>query len=308
MPRLNYEDWNPRGDSQVVVTRANQVLENYRQQGITLTIRQLYYQFVSKNWLKNTERSYKKLIDMMSKARLAGLVDWDAIEDRTRNLQTISTWDSPSDIIHGAVRSYQRDLWANQENRIEVWIEKEALASVFETVCDTLRLDFMPCKGYMSLSEMHTAGRRLRDRRTHENQNAVILHFGDHDPSGMDMTRNIEERLRQFSQGPVDLIRCALNMDQIEQYEPPPNPAKVTDSRYQAYADEYGSESWELDALEPIVLRDLVTETVERYRDQEQWEADEAEETEEREQLQATSRYWPEVATFVDKLRQKEEG
>lgn len=302
-----FEEWNPSGDSLVVVKRANGIVAKYAAMKITLTIRQLYYQFVQQNWLKNTERNYKRLIDLMARARLAGLTDWSAIEDRTRNLSSLTAWSSPSEMIEVQAANFRFDLWADQPNRVEVWIEKEALASVFEQICRQLRVDFMCCRGYMSLSELYDAGQRLKLRRSgrsiygdeHAKQRNVILHFGDHDPSGMDMTRNIEERLRQFSEGPVKLIRCALNMDQIEQYDPPPNPAKITDSRFEKYAEEYGNESWELDALDPLVLRGLVATHVAEYQNSELFKAADRKERNARTVLKAIAGNWVVAETAV---------
>ena len=131
---------------------------------------------------------------------------------------------------------------------------------------------------------MYRAGKRLKHihmlRRT-----PIILHFGDHDPSGIDMTRDIEDRLEMFAKWGVTVERIALTMDQIDQYDPPPNPAKTTDSRFEAYLDEYGEDSWELDALEPSVLADLIREHVGYYRDDELWDAAVAKESNQREQL-----------------------
>ena len=151
-------------------------------------------------------------------------------------------------------------------------LENEALASVFEVVTEKLDVTLFPCRGYVSQSEMWSAAMRLIEYAEESGQRPVILHFGDHDPSGLDMSRDIVDRMGVFGAG-LDFERIALNMEQVEQYEPPPNPAKITDSRFAAYLEDYGDESWELDALEPSVLRDLITEHVTHYRDDEKWEA-----------------------------------
>lgn len=127
----------------------------------------------------------------------------------------------------------------------------------------------------------------------------VVLHLGDHDPSGIDMTRDIADRLALFSGG-VEIKRLALNMDQVEQYSPPPNPAKTTDSRYIGYIDLYGDESWELDALEPSVMAGLIEDAVKQLRDDDVYEAVLAEEEQEKERLRAISDRWAEVADFLE--------
>jgi len=123
-------------------------------------------------------------------------------------------------------------------------------------------------------------------------QSPVILHFGDHDPSGLDMTRDLTERLGLYAEAEVRVERLALNFDQVEQYEPPPNPAKTTDSRYASYVEIHGEESWELDALEPGMIAELITETVINYRDEQLWNEATARQEAARERLQDLSDNW----------------
>lgn len=288
-----------RADSLALIEYANRIVAEYQQQGYRLTLRQLYYQFVARDLLANTVKNYKRLGGILGDARLAGMLDWDAIEDRTRNLHALSHWDEVSDIVESAAFSYRMDKWATQPVRIEVWVEKEALAGVFRRACDGLAVPLMSCRGYMSLSEMFDAGQRIRHRRLSRGQPTRILHFGDHDPSGIDMTRDIEERLGMFAHAPVTIERLALNFDQIEQYDPPPNPAKETDSRFEGYAAQYGEESWELDALEPRVLAQLVRDNVTKHMDVSAWNAAVREEAERRAFLKVASEEWEAVAGWL---------
>ncbi len=268
-----------------VIAQAELIVEEYMAQGFCLTLRQLYYQFVSRDWLENTQRAYKRLGSIVNDARLAGLIDWDAIEDRGRNLHRLSTWGSPQEIVETTAASYRRDLWADQEEYVEVWIEKEALSGVFEGVCDDERVPLFACKGYTSQSEMHAAGAGRIARQSNHGHIATILHFGDHDPSGIDMTRDIVDRLSLFSGLDMQVERLALNIDQVKQYNPPPNPAKTTDSRYASYIRIHGAESWELDALEPAALAALVRKHVAARRDPEIWDESLERESEERAKL-----------------------
>jgi len=254
-----------------VIEQANEIIEEYMAQGYVLTLRQLYYQFVSRDLLPNRQSEYKRLGSIISDGRLAGLIDWASIEDRTRNLDSPSTWTSPADILNSAASCYQSPRWADQPYRVEVWVEKEALAGVFSRVCEEEQVPLMCCRGYMSQSEMYEAGQRIA-RNERGGQPTVILHFGDHDPSGIDMTRDIRERLELFSRLSVQVDRLALNMDQVDEYGPPPNPAKVTDSRFAAYVELFGGESWELDALEPQVLAELARGEIVRLRDAHAWD------------------------------------
>ena len=261
-----------RQESLEIITQASEIIREYRQQGFSLTLRQLYYQFVARDLIPNSQRSYKRLGSIINDARLAGLIDWSAIEDRTRNMQGNPHWETPRDLIESARAQYGIDMWQNQPERVEVWIEKEALVGVISRVCGELDVNYFACRGYVSQSEQWRAGLRSRDTDQHK----VILHFGDHDPSGIDMTRDNLDRLSMFSFGNVSVERIALNMDQVEEYGPPPNPAKVTDSRFEDYLREYGPESWELDALEPKVITQLITDHVLAHRDSDLWEEREA--------------------------------
>ena len=262
-------DKNFRAATLAIIITANKIIEEYRDQGFILTLRQLYYQFVARDLIPNTERSYKRLGSIVNDGRLAGLIDWLAIEDRTRNVRGNTHWNSPAEIIEAARRGYAIDMWENQEVRVEVWIEKNALIGIIEGVCDELDVPYFACIGYVSQSEQWRAYKR------HEaNQRTIVLHLGDHDPSGIDMTRDNQERLDTFHGGSpwTEVKRIALNMDQVDEYGPPPNPAKVTDSRFDSYLRDYGSESWELDALEPSVMVDLIRSTIDEYRDPDLWE------------------------------------
>ena len=285
--------------SLAIIEQANQIIREYAAQGFKLTLRQLYYQFVARDLIANTQRSYKRLGNIISEARMAGRVDWNAIEDRTRNLESNPHWDDPAAIIEAAARSFRIDKWENQACRVEVWIEKEALIGVVERICRRLDVDFFACRGYVSQSEQWAAGKRFAEYRE-RGQDVVVLHLGDHDPSGIDMTRDNDTRLALFAREEVAVRRLALNFDQIETYDPPPNPAKLSDSRYERYYADYGSESWELDALDPRVIQELIGEAVTEYRDEDAWRAMTDRENDEREQLSVVTRRWPDVVAYLE--------
>lgn len=276
MPKICYVERKFSQRSVEVIDQANEIIEDYVAQGFVLTLRQLYYQFVSRDLIANTQREYKRIGSIINDARLAGLVDWNAIEDRTRSLESLAHWDGPEEILHAISNQFRLDKWEFQPCRVEVWIEKEALAGVFEGVCQEMDVPFLSCRGYGSQSVMWRAAQRLR--KYEREQSTLILHFGDHDPSGMDMTRDIVDRLNTFGSR-VEVRRIALNMDQIEEHNPPPNPAKVTDSRSDGYMLRYGRSSWELDALEPAMLSSLARTEILKVRDESSW----AEKTEEEE-------------------------
>jgi hypothetical protein len=257
VPKIKYRDFNFRMPTLKMIGKANEIIAEYAAQGFDLTLRQLYYQFVSRDLIPNTQKDYKNLGSTVNDARLAGLIDWDAIVDRTRELRRLPHWDAPQDIIESCAGQFNIDRWKGQPYRPEVWIEKDALVGVFERACRELDVPLLSCRGYTSQSEMWGASQRML-RYSRQSQAAIVFHFGDHDPSGKDMSRDITDRLELFTDGQLKLERLALNMDQVKKYKPPPNPAKVTDSRATGYIAEFGRQSWELDALEPKVLEELV--------------------------------------------------
>ena len=281
MPCICYVEKRFSSASLALIDTANAIIEDYAAQGYSITLRQLYYQLVSRDYIENTEQSYKRVGSIIADARMAGLLDWEAIEDRTRNLRELGHWSSPQAIVRACASQYREDLWGDQDCYVEVWVEKDALIGVVEAACNPLDVPHFSCRGYTSASEMWTASQRLREAG-YGGRKPVVIHLGDHDPSGIDMTRDIEERLNLFStngeldpdsESEITVERIALNMDQIRTYRPPPNPAKTTDARYTGYERLYGDESWELDALEPRVLADLITQQVQSYIDTDRWEA-----------------------------------
>jgi hypothetical protein len=258
-------------DALARIGTANEIIAEYEAKGFSLTLRQLYYQHVARGLIANNIGEYNRLGGLINDARLAGLVSWTAIEDRTRNLMGLQTYDGPAALLRQAQGSYRADLWKDQPWRPEVWVEKEALSDVVGQICNRLRVDFFACRGYVSQSEQWRAGRRLAGY-VRKGQRPIIFHLGDHDPSGIDMTRDNEERLSMFAGTHVTVVRLALNMEQIDKLKPPPNPAKVTDSRFESYQKKFGDLSWELDALDPAYIQDLIETNVMRIRDGKLWD------------------------------------
>ena len=283
-----YKTFNFRTKTLEIIQKANEIIAEYAAEDYDLTLRQLYYQFVARDIIPNRQSEYKKLGSVVNDARLSGLIDWNSIVDRTRKHEQNSHWDSPAEIIASAAQSYAVDTRADQESYIEVWVEKDALVGVIERACAPLDVGYLSCRGYVSQSAMWRAARRFRseyaDRR-------ILLHLGDHDPSGIDMSRDIQDRLDMFG-ADVEVVRIALNMEQVEEYQPPPNPAKTTDSRYDKYIDEYGDESWELDALDPRVITELIEKHIEIYTDEDARDALIEIQENDRKKLQEVSDKW----------------
>lgn len=281
-------------EAKALIATVNEILEEYTEQGYDLTLRQVYYQLVSRDLIPNDQKQYKRLGDVISAARRAGLIDWEHIVDRTRSLKTLSSWDSPADIIAAVAEQFRIDPWEDQLYRVECYVEKDALVGILRVACEPLRVPYLACRGYGSDSEMWRAGRRLKQYVA--DQNVVILHLGDHDPSGIDMTRDIEAKLRLFAETDyIEVRRLALNMNQVHQYNPPPNFAKETDSRHKKYKELFGESSWELDALNPTVITALIQDEVNLLIDREAWDASMAREEQHKADLAKVSHYWDSV-------------
>lgn len=227
----------------------NSILEEYVADGYVLTLRQLYYQLVSRDVIPNKQIEYVRLSNILKKGRMAGIVDWDAIEDRVRKPQIPYYVSGISGAIRDTVDQYRLDRMKGQDSKIEVWVEKDALSNVLARVTHKYHIRLMVNRGYSSCSAMYDAYRRLETGDT-------ILYFGDHDPSGLDMIRDVRERLEDFGIE-VDVVPVALTMEQIKKFNPPPNPAKISDPRADWYISQWGHTSWELDALPPRELISL---------------------------------------------------
>lgn len=317
MPKIRYIEKSFQASTRAIIKRANDIIEDFAGQGFSLTLRQLYYQFIAQNkfpdsWIdenynrehglaldtKNTNKNYDRLGAIINNARLAGLIDWKAIEDRTRFIRELAHWDDPADIVSSVAQQFRVDMWEGQKYRPEVWIEKDALVGIFERVCQQFDVPLFSCRGYTSQSEMWVAANRIQ-RTRRDGQFPVVMHFGDHDPSGVDMSRDIEDRITLFTGG-LELRRLALTMAQVEQYNPPPNPAKLSDSRCAGYIQQFGDSSWELDALEPTVLAELVRGNIQALIDPGPWDAQRKKIVEGRAHLQMVSDRWSDIKTRLD--------
>lgn len=292
----------------------NSIIEEYRSDGYILTLRQLYYQLVSRDIIPNAQNEYAKVSKLLKEGRMAGIVDWGAIEDRLR-IPYIPYWNtSPNQAIKDAIRQYRLDRQKGQNTYVEVWVEKDALSGVLKRITGKYHVKLLVNRGYGSVTAMHDAYERISGY-IRNGKSVKILYLGDHDPSGIDMIRDITERISEMLTGGLDFEEefygleqdeqyqyikdyedqdldsnfccemgledyseeqitkrfsveaIALTMEQIEQFSPPPNPAKITDPRAKDYIKKYGSVSWEVDALNPETLNSILTSSIEEYID-----------------------------------------
>jgi hypothetical protein len=288
------------------IHRINSIIQEYQDKGYKMTLRQLYYQLVSRDIIPNKQKEYAALSGLLTDARMCGLTDWDAIEDRLRVPTSYNSWGSPLEGLNTIINVYEQPRMKGQGTFIEVWIEKDALSGVLHRIVRPYQIPIMVNRGYSSVSAMYEAYCRF-DKARANGQNIRILYLGDHDPSGIDMLRDIEHRICEFVIGDLidrcemasndtevkwlrklkpehkkhflqenqlfdfDIIPVALTREQINKYKPPRNPAKMSDPRASDYTDKHGSSSWEVDALRPEVLDEILTKAIIEHLDVNQY-------------------------------------
>lgn len=298
MPREEFTEKRFTAATMKAIFTSEQILEEYAAKGFDLTLRQLFYQHVARGLIPNTQRDYKRLGSIINDARLAGLIDWQHIVDRTRHLNQLASWDKPESVVRAAASAYHLNRWESQDYYVEVWVEKDALIGVMARACEPLDIPYFSCRGYSSQSAMYRAATRLYDRHA-DGKQVVILQFSDLDPSGIDMHRDIEERLSVFAVPDVEVRRMALTPKQVGEFGPPANPAKLTDPRAKLYVTIYGDTSWELDALEPEYLTMLIAKEADEMIDKPAWDRTAKREARERKVLETCSQRWTEVTKWL---------
>ena len=298
--KIAYEDRNFSKKSLGRIEQANTIIDEYEAQGFTLTLRQLYYQFVARNLLENTGRSYKRIGKLIRDARMAGHVSWTAIEDRGRSLVEWLKEEDERNVFRDLERRFALDYWSRQGVYVEVWIEKAALRNIIERPCSAYRVPHLGCIGYLSISEIWRAAHERFERAAAEGRRCVLIHLGDHDPSGLDMTRDNKDRLDRLTDiASVEIRRIALNIDQVVHYNPPPNPTKETDTRAAEYVQRFGNHSWELDALEPSVIEELIESELDSLIDFDVWAETKEEEDERRSVLARVHDRWDDIVEML---------
>jgi hypothetical protein len=336
----------------------NSIIEEYQNQGYILTLRQLYYQLVSRDVVPNKQSEYSKLSTLLKEGRMSGIVDWDAIEDRLRRPSSPASFDTPEDLLDAGIQQYQLPRMEGQKTYVEVWVEKDALSGVLSRVTRKYHIPILVNRGYSSVSAMYDSYNRFK-KAIVAGQKVVILYLGDYDPSGIDMIRDIEDRIKEFlvvNEGNIfkkqlkdieyisfidlyppdqeiyfnavkkydkkadqdELLRLAdqvymnvkkneaivklvsenfsiksiaLTKDQIRQYDPPPNPAKVSDPRAKDFIEKFGDTSWEVDALKPEVLNAILTTNIKELIDSEMYDEIVSREEADKEKLENLKQY-----------------
>lgn len=249
-----------------VIENIINIVDDYAAEGYILTLRQLHYQLVTNNWIINHDTAYKKLGNILDDCRYAGIIDWNAIEDRGRVPYIPYSVIDVEDALNDTVEQYRLNRQRGQKNAIELWTEKDALSGILRRTTQKYHIQLVVNKGYTSSSAIYNAYQRVVGNIRNK-QFTTILYFGDHDPSGLDMIRDIRERLTlMLSKGEyqidaesfLEVLPIGLTMEQIRKYNLPPNPTKLTDSRSDKYIANFGKTCWEVDALKPQVLTQIV--------------------------------------------------
>jgi len=269
------------GRQSKLIPIAQQVIAQYA--GMRLTVRQIFYRFVSMGVFPNTKSSYNSLDKALTIARQRGLVPFEAIEDRVREFiggENPFSDETPDDVFNNAVGEYESaeetlqdswqdyylPYWYGQPKYVEVWLEKDALAGVFQQATDNYNVCLAPCRGYPSLSFLYEAVKRLNHVDRGEKE-IVILYFGDFDMRGVDIQRHLTESLDFFDLGYINVKRVALTKQQITEHSLPPQPSKKTDTMAKGWIETHGDVAWELDALDPHVLVQIIKEAIEENID-----------------------------------------
>ena len=232
-----------------------------------MTVRQVYYQAVSRGLIDKTEAEYKNVVcRLLGNMRREGQLPYRWIADNTRWMRKPDTYYNLADMLTLTQQTYRRAIWSNQQVRVEVWLEKEALAGVLYNVTAEWDVPLMVTRGYPSMSYIHSAAEVIAEA-THFTH---IYYFGDHDPSGVDISRFVEQGIGELldqwgwdPKGCFSFERVAVTPPQITEYDLPTRPTKKSDSR----AKNFRGESVEVDAIEPDMLRVLCRNCIERHID-----------------------------------------
>lgn len=259
-------------------------LKVFKQYDTALTLRQLYYRLVSKHLFPNTVNSYKRLSRLMVRAREEKDVPVNCLEDRSRRIlgRGDTGYYSAEDFLkqrfaslQDSWKSFNMPRWDDQPVYIVVSLEKDALSRLVSDIANRYAVRTFPTKGYPSFTYVQSMASYIRNRL--KDKHTIILYFGDFDPSGIDIERDLTDRLTKYDAGDFSVQRVALNPNQIEQYKLPPMPVKRSDARAESFLEEYGNHTVELDALDPNVLKNIVSQAILDHIDLKMWKKREEE-------------------------------
>jgi hypothetical protein len=255
----------PQARTQILWDAISAIADEYER----MTIRQLFYQLVSRGEVEKTEPAYKRVVAASGQMRIAGVLPYGKIADGSRQRRRVAQWSGPRILMEQAVAQYRKDYWLHQPEHIEVWCEKDALSGVLMPICEAYGVHYVATRGNPSITLIYESA---MDMFRHS-QPDTIIYLGDHDASGRGMSDRLED---QFAQHDLDLTvdRVAVNPDQITRYNLPTRWGKQSDSQQAKFAAKYGNASVEVDALPPDVLTGIVSEAITSRIDWGKWDAD----------------------------------
>jgi hypothetical protein len=199
----------------------------------------------------------QRVYRLLKEARERDDIPWDFIVDETRELERASSWSDPAEYVQAVSRSYRRDFWLQQPNRVEVWSEKGTVRGVLAPVLDEYGVGFRAVHGFSSATMAHAVSNDEPDRPL------IVLYVGDFDPSGIYMSQcDLPARFFKYGGEHITLKRIALTSEQVANLPSFPAKDKRKDPRYPWFVKHYGQTCWELDALDPNDLREIVEQAI----------------------------------------------
>lgn len=254
-----------------------------------MSSRQVAYQLVP-HVIENTESEKERVGRVIVQMRREGLIPYRRIVDRTRARHQRASWDGVLDIMESAAAGYRRNLWADQPIIPMVALEKRALEGVFSTVVDEYGVSLWTFGGYNSESFDFEFAEAITDI-TDTGRSVVIIYFGDHDPSGLDIERATVERLRRFG-AQFEWQRVGLLAEDFDAFNLARVPVKPTDTRAKVFLSKFGDRAAEVDALPPDILGRRIRAAVETFIEPTAWESLRAAEAAEKEALETVMGNW----------------
>lgn len=248
------------------------IAESMRDRYGLITIRQLYYQLVSKKIIVNSQGSYDNFNHHLTTAREKDLIDYEIFEDRSRYIITPASVSMRTDskdhikkIIKMSLNPPDLDIWENQQYYVEIWIEKDALVRLFSAVTNKMQVALFPSRGYTSVTKIEEARKRFKENAEMKRKKGILLYAGDLDPSGMDIYQNIRNKFK--NEGNIEIKRFALNQEQVGNLAA--MPIKPTDTRYSKFLQMHPGlkGAYELDAFDPDELKKLTEKNIKDYFD-----------------------------------------
>lgn len=280
-PRTRKSMGRPLGETALAIRDTVSELTNKYDR---MTVRQCFYALEVAGVVEKTEGGYRQVQAQVLRMRREGLLDWGFITDGTRWQRKPDSSDNAGSYIERMARTYRRDLWQGQDVRLEVWLEKDALADVILDATDKWDVPLMVSRGQSSATFLYSAAKTAEEAYKNTGAATYVYTMYDYDAGGERAARTIERELPKYAPAvPIYFDRLAVTEEQIEEWSLPRRPAKKSDPE----AAKFGEVAVELDAISPDKLIQLVEHAIVEHIDAHAWEVEEQVEREERDGLMA---------------------